>query len=80
MTGDDLYKYHWKAMETVEVVWENRIGMTVVQCAILVIDFKCHTMKLVPVSDIGYEEKEFWCAITLIRKIKRNQKLTLSKS
>lgn len=77
MTGDELYKYHWKAYEVIE--WVHPKTNTMVQCAILMIDFECHTFKLVPVKDIGYEEKEFYSSITLCRKIKKNQKLSVSK-
>lgn len=75
MTGEELYKYHWKAMEVVEYVHYRT--NTTVQCAILSIDFECHTMKIVPVANIGYEEKEFTCSIEFIRKIVKNQKLKI---
>lgn len=77
MTGEEFYKYHWKAMEVVEYV--HKRTDTVCQCCILAIDFETHCMKLVPVPDIGYEEKEFWCSVECIRKIVKNQKLTISK-
>lgn len=76
MTEEQFYKYHWKAMEVVEYVHVR--SNTVVQCMLLAIDFDCHTMKLVPLKDLGYEEREFWCSISMIRKIVKNQKLKVS--
>ncbi len=77
MKPEDLFKYHWKAYETVEYV--NSRTNTVIQCALLAVDFDCHTMRIVPIADIGYEEKEFWISIELVRKIVKNQKLKLTK-
>lgn len=77
MKVEEFYKYHWKAFEVVE--WHNPQETLTVQCAILCVDFNCHTMQLVPVMDIGYEEKEFWTSIELVNKIVKNQKLQLTK-
>lgn len=74
MKSEDFFKYHWKAYEVVEYIYRD----TIIQCSILAIDFDCHVMKLIPVKDMGYEEKEFWCSIELIRKIVKNQKLKIS--
>jgi len=76
MTADEFFKYHWKAYEVVE--YHHARTNTTVQCSVLAIDFDCHTMKIIPIADIGYEEKEFWCAISEIRKIVKNQKLKVS--
>jgi hypothetical protein len=76
MTGEVFFRYHWKAMEIVEYV--NPRYDRVVQCVLLAIDFDCHTMKIVPVETMIYEEKEFWCSIEFIRKIIKNQKLKVS--
>jgi len=77
MTGDEFFKYNWRAYEVVEYHHE-RLNTTV-QCAVLALDFDCHTMKLVPIANIGFEEHEFWCAVSQIRKIVRNQKLKITK-
>ena len=76
MSGDELFKYSWRAYEVIE--YHNHSNTLRVQCAILAIDFECHSMKLIPIADIGFEEKEFWCSIDLIDRIKKNQKLTIS--
>ena len=76
MSNEEFFKYHWKAYETVE--YRHDRTDTTVQCAVLAIDFDAHTMKIVPVANIGYEEKEFWCAVSEIRKIVKNQKLRIS--
>lgn len=77
MTTDEFFKYHWKAMEVVE--WHNPRTNETAQCVILMVDFDCHTMKLVPVDEIGYEQKEFYCSIDLIRKIPKRNKDGSSK-
>lgn len=76
MSNEQFYKYHWKAMEVVEYVHHRTND--VVQCAILAIDFDCHTFKLIPVKDLGFEEREFWVSREFVRKIIRNQKLKIS--
>lgn len=77
MSADEFYKFHWKAMQVVE--WVHPRTNEVVQCAILALDFDCHTMKLIPVAHIGYDEKEFHASIDLIRRIPKHDKNGIAK-